>query len=177
MRNNIKYIISLLLLIVIAVTSFGITIHNHICGHTGTTYSSIVENNPCDELHSNSITQSEDCQNDMPCCSHEPSHQDKSSNKPESCLSNISCCSETYDHKLLDVDYLLNNQVIDFIVIESNDFLKSIEASIISYKNLFLCKIKHLEQKLRNITTISIQIINVFNNITHGDNPDNLQTA
>lgn len=173
MKNYLKFILSYLLIFVIMASSFGITIHNHICGHSGKTYSSLFEDNSCDCDHHDTILIKEE-ENIPSCCATEPINDNSSTNMS---INQDSCCSDNSITKSLDLDYLTQNQFKLSPQTFFNNFIKEIETAFNKQKNEIDCKFKSIKQKLKSFTSFSLKIISILNTYILSDNPDDKHTA
>jgi len=81
MKNYIKYILSIFLIITLMVGSFGLTIYNHYCGHTGNIIISLNNSSNCE------------CEKDSNWC-----HTD----------SKINCCAGKTNKHLAEIDKSIN---------------------------------------------------------------------
>ena len=173
MKNYLKFILSYLLIFVIMVSSFGITIHSHICGHSGKTYSSLFEDTSCDCDHHDIILHKEE--ESLPsCCAAEPLSDN---NSTDMSINQDSCCSDNSTTKSLDLDFLTQNQFKLSPQTFFNNFIKNIEADFNKHKSEIYCKFKSLKQKLKSFTSFSLKIITILNNYIQKDNPEDRQTA
>lgn len=173
MKNYLKFILSYLLIFVIIVSSFGITIHNHICGHSGKTYSSLFEDKSCECDHHKSIVVQEE-ENLPSCCATVPLSDNNSTNMS---INQDSCCSDNSTTKSLELDFLTQNQFKLSPQISFINFIKEIENVFIKQKNDIECKFKSIKQKLKSFTSFSLKIITILNTYIQNDNPDDKQTA
>lgn len=173
MKNYLKFILSYLLIFVIMVSSFGITIHNHICGHSGKTYSSIFEENACECDHHATLLH-QDLESAPSCCAIETIKDNYSTDLS---IHQDSCCSDNSITKSLELDYLTQHQFKFITFISFNNFIKKIESDFNKQKNEILCKFNSLKQKLKNFTNFSLKIISILNNYIQKDNPDDKQAA
>ncbi len=175
MKNYLKIILSYVLIFVIMVGSFGITIHNHVCGHSGTTFSSLFEDNDCECDHHGASSHQVEVHS--PSCCAIPQTSEIENNSTELKISGDACCSDYSDTKSLNSTFLIKNLNKEVTANESFSFIDRIENSFNKFKNDINCKFKSLKQKLKNFTSFTLKVIGILNYYIHKDNPDDRQTA
>ncbi len=176
MKDYIKFILTYLLIVVITFTSFGITIHSHICAHTGKTYSSVVDDKACNTMQSE-IQSSDNLSNKESCCLHSTDHCQISDISSNLKINRENCCADTTNTKILNIDYLLQNTINFVLNIEYFNSLNEIDNLIIAYNNDIQSKYKNLRQKLKFFTSFTLHLISILNNYSHRDYPEDIQIA
>lgn len=156
MKNYIKYILSIFLIITLMVSSFGLTIYNHYCGHTGKIIISLYNSSNCEcEKNSNSCH----TDTDITCCS------DKNKNhlaKIDKSINKLNCCQdnelkiEINDNFLSKVIHYTSDKInITKFINESLTFHKLINTSIEN-------KLKQIKKKFKYYQNIIIKVHSIL---------------
>ena len=166
MKNYIKYIVTVFMMIAVMLSTFGITFHNHICGKTGITNTNVIKDVgcACEESHETTCSSEQTTLEDN-CCA------DKTNTPTNVTIKSPDCCVEYIETKEINDSFIaksFQNIVTEEIPVDfiSETLYDNISEDI-DFERIY-CSLK---QKFRNTQLIIIKFINLLSSLDTESSP------